>query len=76
MDEYKLSDNQLKFGLSILEECANRWNMSKDKAADILVDISFIQNKWNWVNMDEFLHAYLNNIYEYEVKFGYIKEGE
>lgn len=50
--------------------------MSKDKAADILVDISFIQNKWNWINMDEFLHAYLNNIYEYEVKFGYIKEGE
>lgn len=73
MNEYKLSDSQIKYGFKILEQCADRWNITKDRAAEFLTDISFIQEKWNWINMDEFLNIYLDNIYEYEVKFGYIK---
>ena len=58
-----LSKPQIDFGHKKLESCATRWKVDKQRAAEILYDLKFIHESWEWVNMDEFLMDYLNKQY-------------
>jgi len=55
-----LSDSQLHFGEMQLECTANRWGVTPLQAAKIMIDIAYIKEAWNWVNMDEFLNSYIH----------------
>lgn len=55
-----LSDSQLHFGEMQLESTANRWGVTPLQAAKIMIDIAYIKEAWNWVNMDEFLNNYIH----------------
>ena len=55
-----LSDSQLHFGEMQLECTANRWGVTPLQAAKIMIDIAYIKEAWNWVNMDEFLNNYIH----------------
>ena len=55
-----LSDSQLHFGEMQLECTANRWGVTPLQAAKIMIDIVYIKEAWNWVNMDEFLNNYIH----------------
>jgi hypothetical protein len=55
-----LSDSQLHFGEMQLECTANRWGVTPLQAAKIMIDVAYIKEAWNWVNMDEFLNSYIH----------------
>ena len=55
-----LSESQLHFGEMQLESAANRWGVTPLQAAKIMIDITYIKEAWNWVNMDEFLNNYIH----------------
>lgn len=55
-----LSDSQLRFGEMQLECTANRWGVTPLQAAKIMIDVAYIKEVWNWVNMDEFLNSYIH----------------
>jgi len=55
-----LSDSQLHFGEMQLGCAANRWGVTPLQAAKIMIDIAYIKEAWNWVNMDEFLNNYIH----------------
>ena len=57
---FPLSDSQLHFGEMKLECTANRWGVTPLQAAKIMIDIAYIKEAWNWVNMDEFLNNYIH----------------
>ena len=57
---FPLSDNQLHFGEMQLERTSNRWGVTPLQAAKIMIDVAYIKEAWNWVNMDEFLNNYIH----------------
>lgn len=53
-----LSDAQWEFGCERLQEVADRWEVSKEKAAEILLDVQEVNVFYHWVNADLFLNCY------------------
>lgn len=56
----ELSRNQVDFGYKVLQEAAERWNVDEKTAVKILLDIEWIKEKYNWVNLDMFLGSIEN----------------
>jgi len=57
---FPLSESQLHFGEMQLECTSNRWGVTPLQAAKIMIDVEYIRNAWNWVNMDTFLNEYIH----------------
>ena len=53
-----LSGSQRHFGEKQITLAADRWGVTPLQAAKIMMDIAYIKDAWNWVNMDTFLDNY------------------
>ena len=53
-----LSASQRHFGEKQITLAADRWGVTPLQAAKIMMDIAYIKDAWNWVNMDTFLDNY------------------
>ena len=57
---FPLNESQLHFGEMQLECTANRWGVTPLQAAKIMIDVAYIKEAWNWVNMDVLLNDYIH----------------
>ena len=54
-----LSKSQIELGNSILKELSERWAVDQITVATILLDVQVIKEKYNWVNLEDFLLDFL-----------------
>lgn len=66
-----MTKEQMEYGEQKLLQFANRHNISKDTAIDILEDVDGFHYFWNWVNADEFLNHKLHERYIKSIKNDY-----
>ena len=73
---FPLSEGQLHFGEMQLECTANRWGVTPLQAAKIMIDVTYIKDAWNWVNMGAFLNNYIHqNTEDYHGMKGEVRNG-
>jgi len=61
-EEFRLSEDQYQYGLKKIEEVALKFGITNKVAADILLDVNYLKDQFNWVNCWRFLEIYRHEL--------------